>query len=249
MSKFEPSEIVNYFFIDIILIFLMINYNMPLATIYVAMAIVGSLMYYVAADQRIFQMIPFWGRGTNKIVAIAIGVGFGVGFIFFYNWLGTLTPMANVFATTAFGESESMGKIVFGFLIPLVETRFFFRTILQWYAWRVGLTSRDLFTFDSVKVIGIFAALFTIFHATSKGITNNIDLIATFAFGAMSIGMVIYFQRVIEAAVAHVVVNSHSIGIFDNIMNGTLLANPLVIVGGIALLWYFTSKGKMPFFT
>lgn len=241
-NKYVPDEIDEYFLIDILLVFLMINYDLPLATIYLGMALVGSLMYYVAADQRLFVMIPF-AKKEGKMISIAIGVALGVGFIYFYNWLGSLTPMANVFATVAFGESQSVYKFVFGFLIPVIETRFFFRTIMQWYAWKTNTSTNDsVLSVSSIMLMVIFAAVFTIFHATTKGIENSIDLIATFAFGVMSVAAVLITQNELEATTAHVVVNSHAVGIFESIFKGGFISFPLLIVG--AIVGYMLLSGK-----
>lgn len=245
MAMYTPQEIDSYFFLDVITIFLMINYNMPLATIYFAMVLLCSLMYYVAADQRLFQWIPF--SKSPKVISTLVGIGMGVGFFYIYNYIGSVTPMANVFATTAFGESEQIGKLIFGFLIPIAETRFFFRTILQWYAWKTNTSTRSLFSFDAIQLMAIFSAIFTIFHATAKGIDNNLDLIATFTFGVISIGAILYFQELFQAVVAHITINGYSIGLFDAVIKYATTYYVYIIGAGVIGYFIYKNKGGIPF--
>lgn len=243
-----PSEIDSYFILDILLIFLMINYNMPLATVYITMVIVGSLMYIVPVYSNLFGWIPFMKKGGNWIASIAWGAGFGLAFIYFYEYIQTMPNLGQVFATTAFGESIYLGKFVYGILIGIIETRFFFRTIMQWGAWRMGWPiPSSPFSKIGINMMIMFGAIFTFFHLTAKGVTNNIDLIATFVFGAMSIGMVIQFKSWIEAAIAHIVVNSKGVGIFD-IFKAIPTVDPVWIIAGIIILYFvFTSKNRKGF--
>ena len=240
------KELDEYFILDILLVFLMINYSLPLATIYAMMVLVGSVMYYAGGDRWTVNWIPFVKQKGGSLIGLVLGAGAGIGFIYLYKYLGSLTPMANVFATTAFGESESIGKFVFGFLIPIAETRFFFRTILQWFSLRRGTVSP--FSFTGIKVIAVFSAIFTLFHDTVKGIDNTIDLFATFLFGAISITIILTTGQWIEAAVMHIIVNGHAVGLFDFILKGSLLSSPYVIAGIIGVLYLLSKNRKgVPF--
>src|SRR3989338_1879439 len=206
MSR-DVSEIDDYFLLDVILVFLLINYNMPLATIYSIMVIVDSMMYLVPVQFNLFNWISFRKPGTSWIMASAIGAGFGLAFIFFYNSL-TKTPMAAIFATTLFGDSKILTTLVYVFLITLVETRFFFRTII---------------------------------HATAKGIESTGDLFATFVFGALSVGMILYYHEWIQAFVMHVIVNAKGMGLLETLKNfGAGAGTGSIMIGVIALLFWLT---------
>lgn len=244
MGKYLPTEIDEYFLLDAVLVFLMINYNLPLASIYFAMVLLGSLMYYVAVDQSLFRWIPF-SKKHNRWTSIGVGVGIGVGFLFIYQWLQTATPLSSVFASAAFGESETIGRGVFGFLIPIAETRFFFRTILQWWAWKGNISVSSALSGDGIKLAIIFGAIFTIFHATSKGITENLALIATFLFGVISVFSILHFQELTQAIVAHIVVNSKSVGILDLFGQGALIANSWIIIIGIIGVYFLLGKNRV----
>ena len=242
------NELDEYFLLDILLVFLMINYSLPLATIYFGMVLVGSLIYYAGWDKGIVNWIPFVKKKGTGLIGLIAGIALGIGFIYFYNWLGSLTPMANVFATTAFGESESIGKLVFGVLIAIAETRFFFRTIVQWFAMKRGIVNP--FSFDGLKIIGLFSAIFTLFHATAKGVDNTLDLFITFIFAAISLVLILSTGQWIEAATMHVVINSYSVGLFDFILKGTLLSSPYLIAGIIGVLYLLSKNRKgVPFLT
>ena len=98
--------------------------------------------------------------------------------------------------------------------------------------------------------MAVFAAIFTLFHATSKGIDNNIDLIVTFLFGAISIAIILTTGQWIEAAVMHIVVNGHAVGLFDFILKGSILSSPYILIGIFGVLYLLSKNRKgVPFLT
>jgi len=218
------------------------------------MVILGALMYYVAVDSRFFVPIPFVKDKKNRLNGIVVGVALGLAFIWFYNMLQTELSIAQVFATTAFGSSVILGMLVFGPLVGFVETRFFFRTIMQWGAWKYRIPLGKPFSSGGIGLMVFFAGIFTIFHATAKGVSNNVDLIATFIFGALSIGVILYTGQWVEAATMHIVVNSVGVGFFTMLMevytSGALLTNPWVLASIGAIIFYYVStkqKVRIPF--
>lgn len=251
MARHIPVEIDEYFLFAVGFVFLMINYSMPLGFIYTSMTLLGILMYYVSIDQNFFMQIPFKKSRDGLWLKIATGVIFAVGFILFYNTITTAGNLQGLFATTAFGSSENLGKFVYGILIPPVETIFFFVVLPGWLIYKIGWAMPvNIFSFNSIKIIAFFAALFTLFHATSKGIDNNIDLLSTFVFGALSMGMVIYYKEAIQAAIMHIIANSHSIGLFDSAINaissGALFTN-IWFIGAAAVVAYLFARNKYHF--
>lgn len=233
-------DIDLFFLVGVILIFLMINYNMPLATIYTSMVILGALMYLVPIYSNLFRWIPIIKPGP-KLMKFGVGAAFGVAFIYLYNQF-SVTPMAAIFATTLFGTSEILTKIVYSGLIPPVETIFFFVTILTWWAWKMGDSINvSPFSATGIKLMLMFGAVFVVFHATSKGIENTTDLFLTLAFGMLSIGMILYFQEAIQAIIMHVVVNAHSMDVFSTLQQ-YVISNPWIIIAGIAAVIYFSPK-------
>jgi len=240
VNKFTPSETVFHLILSGLMLFLMINYNLPLGTIYFGMIFLTTFAYYIALDQRAFTWIKLI-KERGKMMSVVIGLLIGYGFIQFYQYLDTIAPLSAVFASAAFGESESVGQIVFGFLIPIVETLFFFRVFLQFYAWKFNLSTTKPFSIDTVHLMAVVGALFTLFHATSKGISDNLALFATFLFGAMTVFVVIYYREYTQATIAHIVVNAEAVGLLALITSGVLFTNPWVIAF-IALSAYLMIK-------
>lgn len=246
MGRNLPDDVDLFFLIGAILIFLMINFNLPLASIYVSMVLLGAMMYLVPVQFNLFRWIPIVKQGDSLLMKTIIGVAFGYGFIQIYKSF-TATPMAAIFATTIFGQSEILTKIVYSGLIPPIETVFFFVTILTWWAWKIGdnVNSVSPFSATGIKLMGMFGAVFVLFHATAKGIENTPDLFMTFAFGALSIGMILYFKEAIQAIIMHVVVNGYALQVFDTLQRyfgSFTTANPLVIIVGFVIAVYFISK-------
>jgi len=243
MPKNMPDDIDLFFLAGAILIFLMINFNMPLSTVYTSMTLLGAMMYLVPVQFNLFKWIPIVKQNGGLMMKIIIGVAFGFGFIQFYNHY-TATPMAAVFATTIFGQSEILTKLVYSILVPPIETVFFFVTILVWWAWKIGdnVHAVEPFSGTGIKLMGMFGAVFVLFHATAKGIENTPDLIMTFAFGALSIGMILYFKEAIQAIVMHIVVNASAMNVFDIFKNIQGLSSPLVIIGGFVVVVYLLTK-------
>lgn len=242
----KASEIDDLWFLSIILLFLIINWNMPMASIYSNMVHISMWGYILPIVLGLFVWIPLSNK-QNRMMELIAGIVSAIGFVWAYKRL-TNTPMAAVFATTALGESVYIHKLVFGGLIPIVETVFFFVILPLWALWKMGKSlDRGLFSMDSIITIIAFAAIFTIFHMTAKGITNNMDLLATFLFGALSMGLIIYFQSVLPALILHITVNSYSIELFKTVTTSVMTASPLMIMGVIGIVIYLISSKRVRF--
>lgn len=236
MAK-KPINFDEIAILGIIMLFLMINYSMPLSSIYSSMIYLLLFLYLVPLMFNLFNWIPISNK-ANRINEIIAGVAAAIGFIWFYNNILTASPMATVFATTAFGESVGMGKFVFGLQIPIIETVFFFVILPIWALWKMGKTLKKELSMDNIILMIAFSAIFTIFHATSKGLTNNMDLMATAVFGVLSIGLIIYFGSVLPALILHIAVNSFSIGVLEGITGWITNVSPMWIIG-IVVIGYF----------
>ena len=246
MARNLPNDIDLFFLAGAILIFLMINFNMPLSTIYTSMVLLGAMMYLVPIQFNLFKWIPLVKQNGSFIMKTIIGVAIGFGFIQVYNHF-TTTPMAAIFATTLFGQSEILTKLVYSGLVPPIETVFFFVTILVWWAWKIGdnVHAVSPFSTTGVKLMVMFGAVFVLFHATAKGIENTPDLFMTFVFGALSIGMILFFKEAIQAIVMHVTVNASALNVFDTLQksfSNLTTSNPLIIIAGFVIIIYFATK-------
>lgn len=236
----------DLWFLMIVLLFLIINWNMPMASIYSHMTHIAMWGYILPIVLGLFAWIPLSNK-PNRMNEIIAGIVVAIGFIWFYKRL-TATPLATVFATTAFGESVYVHKFVFGGLIPIIETVFFFVILPLWALWKMGKSlDRSLVSVDNIITIIAFASIFAVFHMTAKGITNTPDLFATFLFGALSMGLVIFFKSVLPALLLHTIVNSYSVGLSDIITTKMMTASPIMIVAGIGIVIYLISSKRVRF--
>lgn len=250
MARRLPLDFDEFFLIGVILSFLMINFNLNLSSVYSQMTIWLVLGYLVPIMFNLFPWIPIFASNKSKLYSILTGIGFAIAFIFFYQYLQTGLPIGKVFAAAAFGESQLLTQFVY-VLVAAIETIFFFRVIPQWFAWKANISIKSSpFSKNGLLLIVFFAAVFTIFHATAFGVTNNLGLIATFIFGALSMGMVLYFQQVAEALVMHVVVNAQGVGFFDGVVkafqSGAIFANTtFLVVVAVGIGFYMITTKKL----
>ena len=243
----KPVYLDDFFFIGVLLVFLLINYDMPLSSIYSHISEWAVVMYLGPIMFNLFDWIPLYNEKTTEIV---VGIIAGIIFVWFYNYMNLTSPMAEVFATTAFGESESLGKFVYDFLIPTVETVFFFVLIPGWVIWKAGSSfDASIFSAAGIIIIIVFALAFTIFHATSKGLENNKELAMTFAFGALSMGLVLHFKAALSAIITHIYVNSYATGLIKSLKAFTVsLSSTWVVIGIIGVIILLNQKNiiKIP---
>lgn len=241
----KPLYFDELFSIGVVLLFLMINYDMPLSNIYQNMSYWVLFGYLVPLIFSLFSWLPLT-RG-NGVKSIIIGIVLGIAFIQLYNYLKSTMPMASVFAATAYGDSVLLGKLLFSGPIPIIESVFFFVILPGWVIWKMGQAiTNHISGFNMIFLIILCAGLFTAFHATSKGIENNEALIATFIFGAISTGAMLFFKSALEMIIMHITVNSYAVGLFDT-MKGMALSTPVIIA--VAVVGYLLVAKKSPFTT
>jgi len=131
--------------------------------------------------------------------------------------------------TPALTGNAFISLAVWGILIPIVETDLFFGRVFEFISdkLKINISFRSLKTW---AIIGLVAGIFTIFHITAKGITNDSALLLTFIFGVMSMGMVVYFGQTIEAKIFHVIANSTAL-----IIGTGLAVTNIAILGVLAI--------------
>lgn len=236
-------ETADYIIINVVLLFLIINFNLEIGTIYGIMAMIDWFSYYISYDSKLFKMIPLDSGVSNKYMSLVWAAGAYVLFIFAVNYFtsafsGVISSNAAVpvvsatktVAVTGFtGMLEKINSIilltfsatpilygstyiklaVWGILIPVLETRFFFRTLMNWGVEAANIpVPTNIMSWDAVKIALFFGALFSVFHIVAKGITNNMALLVTFAFGFISIMLVLYFRQATEAIFLHIITNT-----------------------------------------
>jgi membrane protease YdiL (CAAX protease family) len=219
-------EAGNYFIVNILILFLAINFNLEIGTIYAIMAFGDLLAYYIFIDAFKFNFFPFEkdkkDRFTNLIWAMGAYVVFSFVATYFATRMasappiGTLSPfeyvaslIAGTFSATPILYGSKYVKLfVWGILIPIVETRFFFRTFLQMGLKVANIQNYKFFSIATVIISAFFGAVFVVFHLVAKGITNNSSLLATFIFGFISVALVLYLGEVMQAIFLHIITNT-----------------------------------------
>lgn len=109
--------------------------------------------------------------------------------------------------TIDFSKFAAIKMYLFGFIIPLIETR----VIARIYGMLGSLTNINISNFRDPRNLGLIALisfLFMWFHLQVRGINNNIDLLMTFLFGVVSLFLIGKFREIESAAELHVGWNS-----------------------------------------
>lgn len=102
-----------------------------------------------------------------------------------------------------FSKLTSIKYYLFGFLIPIIETR----VIARAYGALASLTNINISDFKSSKtwaLIILIASLFMYFHLKVRGLNNNIDLAITFLFAVVSLYLVGKFKEIESANYLHI---------------------------------------------
>lgn len=268
MVKLMESD--DYFMHSVVVLFLLINFNLQIGTIYLGMAIIDWMAYYLAFDKKVFKIIPIEKDKSKRFQSLVIAMGVYVAFIFAVNFIGTRFTAApagteSIFeyissliaatfsATPILFGSKILRLVVWGVLIPLIETRLFFRTMLQWALRSAGMKfPATVFSKEGIMISAFFGALFAVFHIVAKGITNNLALTVTFFFGTLSAGLVIHYKQVLEALFLHIITNTIAtmqqlgIGFFEP-GNFGINQSGIVILASIMTLTWFLLFQQLPF--
>lgn len=263
VKLFEADD----YLINVVLIaFLLINYNLELGTIYIVLALIDWIAYYIAFDKKALSLIPIEKNKANRWTNLVWAMGAYVFFIFISNFIvmrfsimdGTafdnisqLIGMSFSATPVLFGVTY-LGLIVWGNLIPVVETKLFFRTLMQWGVKSAKMAlPKSAFSTSAILISSFFGALFALFHLVAKGITNNSALLVTFLFGVFSVMLVIHFRELIQAIFLHIITNTIAtmqllrLGFFEG---GVASINPsgFLILGGVILVSWFLMFQELP---
>lgn len=258
MTKLFEAD--GYFLLDVILLFVLIAFNLEIGIIYIAMIIFDWFLYYFVVDQHVYGFIPLEKNVSNRTWSLIMSIGL---FAVFYmvvayinvqvfsvskiegNILAQLgQTIAQTFSSTPILYGSNYLKlVVWGILIPVVETRFFFRTLMQWGTLQFAKTKipNSVFSLSAVLIAAFWGMLFMIFHIMAKQITDNKALFITFLFGFFSVMCVIYFKEAIQAIIVHILWNTIgtmyqlNIGFAISIQSGLILSASLILIAWAVL--------------
>jgi hypothetical protein len=263
----SPFEGGGYILVNVILLFLLINFNLEIGTIYGFMALFDLVAYYIAFDRSTFALYPIEKDKNHRFLSLVYAMGAYVAFTFFAAWvvpkftnapaIGALSPIeyisslvAGTFSSTPILYSNIYMKIfVWGCLIAILETRSFFRTSLQWGLYASKTVITNFWSVKTIFVCAFFGGLFMAFHILAKGITNNSGLLVTFLFGALSVGLVLFFKEVLVAIFLHIINNTlatvSSVGISLFGQEGLIILGVILVISWFLLFFELPLIGQL----
>ena len=213
----EIRDVMLYFYLIILLLFLQSNFDFHVSTIYYSMAVFGAIFTMYVHDKGYIQLVPAKRQSTSWLMAILYGLGAYLIFNVLYGLITKFVPGApgfsqmvvEVFATARpiLEESLFIKFSVWGFIITIIETMVFFVVILMIIAKNRRLSTSEPFSKDGIMIVVFTAAAFTLFHITAKGVSGTAQLMATFVFGLISGFYVLYFKEAIQAIIFHIATN------------------------------------------
>jgi len=252
------KEFVMLGILSVITIYSVINFNERVGIIYGLTVLSSLIMYYALYDKFPSKVIPVEISENGRLINVAIAIGAYVVFILVAGVVAaslnhtTTSYVDNVnslvgetFSATPVLYGSSVLKVgVWGIVIPRVETTYFFiifpvlvLSLFNWFPTKI-------FTLSAVFVIGVFAWLFTAFHAEAKGITNNSALITTFIFGIVSLIVVIWQREQMSAILLHVITNTIAtmkqltIGFYSSGTFAFSITGALILIALIYATWF-----------
>jgi hypothetical protein len=260
MAKLLESD--DYILSNVVLLFLLINFNLEIGTIYIAMAIIDWLSYYIFVKNVSTAQIPLERNANDRLTKIAWAIGAYIAFVFITGLIVTKVSSLNssmssfeylsslvsqTFSATPILYGSTYLKLaVWGILIPIVETRFFFRTAFMWATVRTTFKMpTNIMSISAFGYAAFFGILFAVFHIVAKGITDNNALMVTGLFGFLSIMVIIFFRESVTAIYLHIINNTIGtmallkLGFFEaggvNYLSGAVIMSIVLFVSYILL--------------
>jgi membrane protease YdiL (CAAX protease family) len=221
----------NYYkFIVLIMAFLLLAFDFEMAVIYLLL-IFGDYIWYSSDNFVSFKLSRKRDSTSNLMVYIEALIALGIFLVISTFLTSMFDPQSMVqggfvqqaqsifhlLSTTipALQNNDYLKFVGWGILIPLIETSFWNGRLLEGFAtYAEGVVKHSVslkkISTVLVTVILFVAALFTLFHITSK--RETVPLIITFVFSIVSSLLVIRQQELKGAVFMHIVTNSMAIG-------------------------------------
>ena len=178
----------------------------------------SSFIYLIIDPSRDLTLIR---PGKLWIMPIVVGA---VAYITL-TLLGTLVIIPTVegllrllaASTPVLSDNLTINKIIFGIMIPIGETLFFFVYGFDLIASLIGTTiKRTNFKDPKLWVLMVVISFaFLLFHITSKGVSvdSTPTLILVWVMAMMSMILVTFFEDGAEAVYFHIIANSLAVGL------------------------------------
>ena len=225
----KPISEENIFAVLVVfLIFLVVNFDPNMATVF-SLMIIADILIFTTIIKKLKVDYPFERTTKNRFTSLIESLIIFAGFIFLQTIvLRILTPtiqstsqslqsLLSLYATTTPALQGNMifTFIAYGLIVPFVETRFFFGRLYELLADKFNKagTLKNKMTWILALFIG---SIFAIYHLTARrcgaaGACQNALLFVTFLFGMISTLMVAHYKETKQAVLVHVFANSMSI--------------------------------------
>lgn len=206
-----------------VVIFLWITFDPVLAGIYFGMIVADFFIWQAFKPKINFNSVSHNSFSALIFALVAFGIVgvLSIGVTFFFNnvhlfGVNAVGGFTQFLANNMLGASVNPLKdnpimifIIWGILIPIIETRLVAR-MLEFFA-NVTSTSLSLKDFRAWVVFFVIAGAATWFHLSAKGLTNNTALVVTFIFFLVTCAMIAYFKEMESAVYLHIVNNSAAV--------------------------------------
>lgn len=221
MALFPIIKRESYFqFTVLILLFLLLVFDRDMAMIYI-LILVGDFLWYNFDKHVSYQIEKTADNRFSSLLQV------GIAAVVFFT--------ISKFALMAVGETSSLqatlgllatstpilagNKILtfvgWALLIPIIETVFFFGTLLEGLATYAEARIHehiDLYAINikTIMLMVVIGALFALFHLTAKNLSST-PLMLTFIFAIISCILVILNKELKQAILLHCVINGMAV--------------------------------------
>lgn len=200
--------------------FLITNYNNSLGSFYSILSVIS--IGYLYLDKH--RDIKFKNENNSLITSILIGGVAMIGFMLLSTYFivpgtkGVLGLWAS--SSPILANDPLTNKIVFGILVPVGETLWFFVYLYDLLAsiFNIEIRKENLTSMKLWTLIFVIATIFMVFHLQAKLAGVPFDqaapiLVVVWFMAIFSLLLVTWTRQVIEALFLHGFLNSASIGL------------------------------------
>jgi len=202
------------------LLFLLINFNRDLGSIYIAMLLLSWAGFF--SDK--IKTFTFQKKDHSNLNSIIKAVLFYTGFVLFSGMFLSVFHSGDVIqgqiimsvlktfaqTTPALAGSLILTFIGWAIIVPIIETNAFFGMLFEYITDKFNINVKSLSATLLIIMVSL-SFLFAIFHATAKGITNNAALSLTFLFALTSLWLVLKEKQTRTAVYLHIIANSFAV--------------------------------------
>lgn len=220
-QKITKLELGILIALTVLFPFLATNFNNNLGTTY-SIFTLASIIYLILDPQR---DIPFKKESNFFLTSILVAGVAVVGFMLLSTYAiipgtkGLLNLLAS--STPVLANDPFTNKFVFGVLVAIAETLFFFTYLFDLLASmaNVKINTYNLRSMRLWSIIIGLSLLFMLFHLTAKMTGSAADTTATlvvvFFMAIFSLLLVVVREQALDSVLFHVLLNSLAIGLIS----------------------------------